>query len=308
MPSTEPDSPSAPPQVADPAAARRRRHRPARRCSPSLVGTSRGRSSGTSGGARRQGGHRASTRAPRGSIDDVSVKADMIAGLATPPQLVILGGSRGLRIEPAYLKQKTGLETFHAGVPNERSEEAWALTPLRPRPVPGRAAALPVADPRQVPARLAARHSQPRPRPAAQPLLRRRLPRRAAGGAAAQVQGRRPHAAAHRPGALRPRRPHDQGARLGPGARRPAHRPVHAALDQEVRPRQPDHRRRRARVLRKDARLHERARRGAGPRADAAPPASLSGGRRPGLARGAPGAHDLLRLRSRAATTSRSST
>jgi hypothetical protein len=92
-----------------------------------LVGTSRGRS----------WGHRVAhvarvvTGIDEGTprvIDDVSVKADMIEGLSTPPQLIILGGSRGLRIEPAYLKQKTGLETFHAGVPNERSEEAWALT------------------------------------------------------------------------------------------------------------------------------------------------------------------------------------
>jgi hypothetical protein len=61
-------------------------------------------------------------------IDDVTVKGDLAAALPDAPQVIVLGGSRSMRFEPSYVERKTGLHTFNAGVPNERPEEAWAMT------------------------------------------------------------------------------------------------------------------------------------------------------------------------------------
>ena len=61
-------------------------------------------------------------------IDDVTVKGDLAAALPDAPQVIVLGGSRSMRFEPRYVERKTGLHTFNAGVPNERPEEAWAMT------------------------------------------------------------------------------------------------------------------------------------------------------------------------------------
>ena len=57
-------------------------------------------------------------------------KTDLIQKLKTPPQVIILGGSRALRFDPAYLQQRTGLTGFNAAVTGARPEDAWALVSL----------------------------------------------------------------------------------------------------------------------------------------------------------------------------------
>ncbi len=62
---------------------------------------------------------------------DRTVKADAIEALDAPPELVVLGSSRSMRYEPAYLEEKTGLRTFNAGVNGiGGTADAWAMTQL----------------------------------------------------------------------------------------------------------------------------------------------------------------------------------
>ncbi len=57
-------------------------------------------------------------------------KTDLIQKLKTPPDVIILGGSRALRFDPAYLQKRTGLTGFNAAVTGARPEDAWALVSL----------------------------------------------------------------------------------------------------------------------------------------------------------------------------------
>ena len=44
------------------------------------------------------------------------------------PRVVVFGGSRGLRMDPATIKQYTGLTAFNFAFHNGRPEDAWAVT------------------------------------------------------------------------------------------------------------------------------------------------------------------------------------
>jgi hypothetical protein len=57
-------------------------------------------------------------------------KTDLIQRLSAPPEVVILGGSRALRFDPAYLRERTGLAAFNAAVTGARPEDAWAFVSL----------------------------------------------------------------------------------------------------------------------------------------------------------------------------------
>lgn len=59
--------------------------------------------------------------------NELTLKADLAEKLPYPPKVIILGGSRSLRFEPAYIEKETGLTGFNAGVRNARPEEAWGL-------------------------------------------------------------------------------------------------------------------------------------------------------------------------------------
>ena len=61
---------------------------------------------------------------------DRTYKADLIAKLPKPPQLLFLGGSRSMRFEPAYAQKLTGLRGFNAAFQNARPEDAWAFVNL----------------------------------------------------------------------------------------------------------------------------------------------------------------------------------
>jgi len=66
---------------------------------------------------------------PSATTSDRTIKADAIEALKQPPQLVILGSSRSMRYDAAYLARKTGLRTFNAGVNGVGgTADAWAMT------------------------------------------------------------------------------------------------------------------------------------------------------------------------------------
>lgn len=66
----------------------------------------------------------ASVRKP----SDRTFKIDLIEKMKKPPQLIIFGGSRGTRFDPAHFKAATGLTTFNAAFSNGRPTDAWAFT------------------------------------------------------------------------------------------------------------------------------------------------------------------------------------
>jgi hypothetical protein len=59
-----------------------------------------------------------------------TAKARLIQRLTSPPQVVIFGGSRAMRFDPAYITQRTGLSAFNAAVTQARPEDTWALLNL----------------------------------------------------------------------------------------------------------------------------------------------------------------------------------
>jgi hypothetical protein len=67
---------------------------------------------------------------PSTTTSDRSIKADLVEELRLPPQLIVLGSSRSMLFEPAYLKQKTGLRTFNAGLNAGGPADVWAMVHL----------------------------------------------------------------------------------------------------------------------------------------------------------------------------------
>lgn len=59
---------------------------------------------------------------------DRSTKADLIAELEQPPELLIYGSSRAWTIEAARVQQSTGLRTFNAAVTAGRPSDAYVVT------------------------------------------------------------------------------------------------------------------------------------------------------------------------------------
>jgi hypothetical protein len=59
---------------------------------------------------------------------DRSFKADVYEEMARVPRVLVFGGSRGLRMDPAAIKKKTGLTAFNFAFHNGRPEDAWAIT------------------------------------------------------------------------------------------------------------------------------------------------------------------------------------
>ena len=52
------------------------------------------------------------------TLSDRGIKTELIRRMKTPPALVVLGGSRALRFQPAYIRRVTGLSAFNAAVPH----------------------------------------------------------------------------------------------------------------------------------------------------------------------------------------------
>jgi hypothetical protein len=58
---------------------------------------------------------------------DRTVKCDLVEELPEPPRLVIFGGSRAQRFEPAVAEELTGLPAFNFAVQNSRPEDVYAM-------------------------------------------------------------------------------------------------------------------------------------------------------------------------------------
>ncbi len=59
-----------------------------------------------------------------------TAKARLIQQMTSPPGVVIFGGSRAMRVDPAYIHRRTGLTGFNAAVTQARPEDTWALLNL----------------------------------------------------------------------------------------------------------------------------------------------------------------------------------
>ena len=59
---------------------------------------------------------------------DRSFKCDVAQEMPKVPRVVVFGGSRGLRMDPATIKRNTGLTAFNFAFHNGRPEDAWAVT------------------------------------------------------------------------------------------------------------------------------------------------------------------------------------
>ena len=64
---------------------------------------------------------------PVGVPEDPSIKVGLMNRLHTPPQVIVLGSSRSMKIQPQYIQQKTGLTGFNAGVRSGTPIDAWAM-------------------------------------------------------------------------------------------------------------------------------------------------------------------------------------
>ncbi len=58
---------------------------------------------------------------------DRAVKLRLLRRAAKPPHILIFGGSRATRIEPAYFERLTGRTGFNLAFQNGRPEDAWAF-------------------------------------------------------------------------------------------------------------------------------------------------------------------------------------
>ena len=59
---------------------------------------------------------------------DRTLKLDIMEQVGKVPRVVVYGGSRGLRMDPATIKHLTGLNAFNFAFHNGRPEDAWATT------------------------------------------------------------------------------------------------------------------------------------------------------------------------------------
>jgi hypothetical protein len=58
---------------------------------------------------------------------DRPVKVALVDRLRRPPELLVFGSSRALKIDPAYLERRLGQPGFNAGVSDGEPEDAWAF-------------------------------------------------------------------------------------------------------------------------------------------------------------------------------------
>jgi hypothetical protein len=67
---------------------------------------------------------------PSGAPRDAGIKANLVSHLSQPPQLVVLGSSRALKIEPQYMRSLTGLRTFNAAIRDATPVDSYAFMRL----------------------------------------------------------------------------------------------------------------------------------------------------------------------------------
>ncbi len=59
---------------------------------------------------------------------DRSFKCDLAEELDVAPRVVVFGGSRGMRMDPSTISNRTGLPAFNFAFHNGHPEDAWAVT------------------------------------------------------------------------------------------------------------------------------------------------------------------------------------
>jgi hypothetical protein len=96
---------------------------------------------------------------------DRPVKVGLIDRLLRPPQFVVLGSSRALKIDPAYLQRKLGQRGFNAAVSDGQPEDAWAFLHLIHRRFPNARPQSRRSAARRIPVCSTARSSRARFRP-----------------------------------------------------------------------------------------------------------------------------------------------
>lgn len=64
---------------------------------------------------------------PTAITDDAAIKVRLLQQLHAPPQDVVLGSSRSLKIDPSQIQALTGRTAFNAGIRAGTPIEAWAL-------------------------------------------------------------------------------------------------------------------------------------------------------------------------------------
>ena len=64
------------------------------------------------------------------TLSDRGIKTDLIMHMKSPPELLVLGGSRALRFEPGYIRRLTRLSAFNAAVPRATPQDEWCLVNL----------------------------------------------------------------------------------------------------------------------------------------------------------------------------------
>ena len=64
------------------------------------------------------------------ATSDRTYKADLLGRLGYAPRLIFVGGSRSLRLSPAYAYRRTGLRGFNAAVVEAMNEDVWAMLHL----------------------------------------------------------------------------------------------------------------------------------------------------------------------------------
>jgi hypothetical protein len=64
---------------------------------------------------------------PTAILSDRATKACLAERLTAPPQLVVYGSSRAMKIDPAYLSHLTGETSFNAAVSSATPADAWAF-------------------------------------------------------------------------------------------------------------------------------------------------------------------------------------
>ncbi len=72
----------------------------------------------------------ASPSAAYWTLSDRGIKSGLILKMKRPPQLLVIGGSRALRFDPAYIRRLTGLTAFNAAVQHATPEDEWCFVAL----------------------------------------------------------------------------------------------------------------------------------------------------------------------------------
>jgi hypothetical protein len=75
-------------------------------------------------------GPTASTNAAYWTLSDRGIKSELIVDLKRAPQLLVIGGSRALRFDPAYIRRLTGLTAFNAAVQHATPQDEWCFVSL----------------------------------------------------------------------------------------------------------------------------------------------------------------------------------